>query len=241
MKRIFSILLIVALVSGIAICAVACNKEFSAELTDEVAREMLFGQEQVFALMDEAVNFSVEYSATGNGEKTAGIAKLVLDETNGENFVSIYANSSYAEEDGVANSTNYMFYTWEAKKNGELEKTLVFLSSYKGDGSEIEPEWEEYGEYELDSSEGTAVKNYHKMLLANCGAHHGISYVREGIFNENDDVYDTIQVTGTGYYADKDMTDMNRAEIVIKYNYLDGDEKSISGTATIILEKKVLF
>ena len=246
MKKVFSILLVVILLGAVAFCAVACDKdetpavtEFIKETTLDKEADLLFGQDKAFAIMDKVVNFSVEYSANGGNNKQAGIAKLVLDTTNDENFVSIYANSSLLEEGLVTSSSiEYMFLQWEEDR-GELEKTLVIADSYKDStGENIGPRWKTYSEAELESSAGANVKAYHQALIANCGAHFGTRYIREDVYDMNDDSYDTIKVTQKEVFSDAEMTKLVRTEITITYSYLNDEEKTINGTATIVLNER---
>ena len=240
MKKILSILLLVALVSSIAICAVGCTPEetlYEGALTKEQAEELLFGQNKAFALMDKSVNFAVEYKATegvAHGEQVAGEAKLILDETDGANFVSVYANSSLVEGNSRQNSIAYMFLTWEENKRGDLEKTLVYATSYSETADAGEPSWQEYSSSAIDST----VKQTQLALIANSGAHTGTRLIRENIYNQNDDVYDTIQVTGKAFYSDEALTQHVKTEIVITYNYLNDEDVRIYGTATVVLENK---
>ena len=237
MKKILSILLLVALVSSIAICAVGCTPDdtlYESTLAKEEAEELLFGQNKAFALMDKSVNFAVEYKALQDGEQMAGEAKLVLDETEGENFVSLYANATVASGNVKENSTVYLFLTWEENKRGELEKTLVMAAAYSGADETREPVWEEYSSSEIDST----IKQAQQGLIANCGAHTGTRLIREDIYNQNDDIYDTIQVTGKTFFSDEEMTQLVKTEIVITYNYLNDDEERIYCTATVVLENK---
>ncbi len=236
MKKIISILLLVALMSVLAISAVACApREITGAITNEKATQLLFGYDQAFALMDKVANFKVEYTATSPNGKTAGTASLVLDETNGENFVSVYANSTYKEGVEVSNSTSFMFYTWAENRKGELEKTLVNATSFTGE-EVIEPHWTEYSQFELDSDDNASLKQQHNSLIANCGAHTGTRYIREEIYNQNKDVFDTVQLTGTGRFKDESMTDVFGADVVITYNY-EEDGKTIYGTATVVVEE----
>ena len=238
MKKIFCTLLAVALMTTIAFCAVGCTKDISGALTNEVAQNLLFGQNQAFALMDQAVNYTVEYVASQDDSKTAGMATLVLDETNGVNFVSLYANSSYIDEGDQGNSIAYAFLNWEEKKNGSLEKSQVMLSSYTDGVDDLAPAWNEYSDMEMSGSVGAPVKMHYNTLISNCGAHHGTRYIREEIYNNNKDVFDTVQITGTGHYNDKEMQDMFKAEVVITYNYVDDNEATIHGKVTVVLDKR---
>ena len=233
MKKIFCTLLAVALMTTIAFCAVGCTKDISGALTNEVAQNLLFGQNQAFALMDQAVNYTVEYVASQDDSKTAGMATLVLDETNGVNFVSLYANSSYIDGEDHGNSIAYAFLNWEEKKNGSLEKSQVMLSSYTDGVDDMAPVWNEYSDMEM-----SAVKMHYNTLISNCGAHHGTRYIREEIYNNNKDVFDTVQITGTGHYNDKEMQDMFKAEVVITYNYVDDNEATVHGKVTVVLDKR---
>lgn len=246
MKKIFTMLLVVALLGAVAFCAVACDKdeetpatEFERVTTLEKEADLLFGQDKAFAIMDKVVNFSVEYSANGGNNKQAGIAKLVLDTTNDENFVSIYANSSLLEEGLVtSSSTEYMFLQWEEDR-GDLEKTLVIADSYKDStGENIGPRWQTYSEKELESSAGADVKAYHKAFIASCGAHFGTSYIRDDVYDMNDDIYDTIKVSSKEVFSNEEMTNLVRVEITITYSYLNDEEKTINGTATIVLNER---
>lgn len=238
MKKIFCTLLAVALMTTIAFCAVGCTKDISGALTNEVAQNLLFGQNQAFALMDQAVNYTVEYVASQDDSKTAGMATLVLDETNGVNFVSLYANSSYIDGEDKGNSIAYAFLNWEEKKNGSLEKSQVMLSSYTDGVDDLAPVWNEYSDMEMSGSVGAPVKMQYNTLISNCGAHHGTRYIREEIYNNNKDVFDTVQITGTGHYNDKEMQDMFKAEVVITYNYVDDNEVTVHGKVTVVLDKR---
>lgn len=238
MKKIFCTLLAVALMTTIAFCAVGCTKDISGALTNEVAQNLLFGQNQAFALMDQAVNYTVEYVASQDDSKTAGMATLVLDETNGVNFVSLYANSSYIDGEDQGNSIAYAFLNWEEKKNGSLEKSQVMLSSYTDGVDDLAPVWNEYSDMEMSVSVGAPVKMHYNTLISNCGAHHGTRYIREEIYNNNKDVFDTVQITGTGHYNDKEMQDMFKAEVVITYNYVDDNEATVHGKVTVVLDKR---
>ena len=238
MKKIFCTLLAVALMTTIAFCAVGCTKDISGALTNEVAQNLLFGQNQAFALMDQAVNYTVEYVASQDDSKTAGMATLVLDETNGVNFVSLYANSSYIDGEDQGNSIAYAFLNWEEKKNGSLEKSQVMLSSYTDGVDDLAPVWNEYSDMEMSGSVGAPVKMHYNTLISNCGAHHGTRYIREEIYNNNKDVFDTVQITGTGHYNDKEMQDMFKAEVVITYNYVDDNEATVHGKVTVVLDKR---
>ena len=238
MKKIFCTLLAVALMTTIAFCAVGCTKDISGALTNEVAQNLLFGQNQAFALMDQAVNYTVEYVASQDDSKTAGMATLVLDETNGVNFVSLYANSSYIDGEDQGNSIAYAFLNWEEKKNGSLEKSQVMLSSYTDGVDDLAPVWNEYSDMEMSGSVGAPVKMHYNTLISNCGAHHGTRYIREEIYNNNKDVFDTVQITGTGHYNDKEMQDMFKAEVVITYNYVDDNEVTVHGKVTVVLDKR---
>lgn len=243
MKRIFSILLVVALLCAVCFCAVACNddeqpKEFERVTTLDKEPDVLFGKDKAFTLMDKATNFSVEYTTQEGDEQSAGIAKLVLDTTEKENFVSVYANGSMKDDEGVVNSIAYMFLTWEENRKGDMEKTLVSVSSFSGGDVDEEPIWDAYTENELESSVGAPIKAYHKSLIANCGANHGTRYIREEIYNQNDDVYDTIKASMKEIYSDEALTKLVRTEITITYSYLNDEEKAVNGTATIVLENK---
>ncbi len=241
MKKIFSILLLIVIISSMAIFAVGCTPEetlYEGALTKEQAEELLFGQNKAFALMDKSVNFSVafksnSYKGSPDQSIVANEAKLVLDETAGENFVSIYVNSTELAEEQLRNATVYMFLQWEEKR-GDLEKTLVNVRSTSVDGIKQSPSWEEYTGSQINSD----VKLYHQALIANCGANIGVRYIREVIYNQNDDIYDTIQVTGKDFFSDKEMTQLVKTEIVITYSYVDEDGASKDGVATLVLENK---
>jgi hypothetical protein len=241
MKKIFSILLLIVIISSMAIFAVGCNDDetlYEATLTKEKAEDLLFGQNKAFALMDKSVNFSVAFKSSsykGSPDESilASEAKLVLDETAGENFVSIYVNSTEFAEGKRLNATAYMFLEWEEKR-GELEKTLVDVHSISVDYVKQDISWQEYTGSKIDSD----VKLQHQALIANSGANIGVRYIREVIYNQNDDIYDTIQVTGKDFFSDKEMTQLVKTEIVITYSYVDEDGASKDGVATVVLENK---
>ena len=230
MKKTISIILMIMVLCALTFGLVACGGDdpptaYEMTLTSEDAETILFGKNGAVNFSSKVFNVKAVYSGNSNGSYTAGESILVLDETNEENFATIYDNVTYKDvQDGeIENSTIYMFIKW-SEKNDTMKKDGVVLA-YSENG--------EAPEYELMKSGYEVVYN---NVVKNSGIHGGRNILENNIHNPNEDVYDTIEYSGKATYNDSALTDMYKVEIVLTYHY-EEDGKVINGTATLVLER----
>jgi hypothetical protein len=231
MKKTISIILAIIVVSALAFGLVACGDKspqvYEKSMTAQEAENFLFGNDGAINFSSKVFNVKAVYSTVDEGEISAGESILILDETNGVNFATVYDNVSTKDDDGeIENRTNYIFIKWTEKNDAMKNDGVVHAYSTNGG----------VPQYSLMKS---GYEGIHNNVVKNSGIHGGRNILENHIHNANDDIYDTIEYSAKAIYSDSAMTDMSRVEIVLTYHYED-DGQRINGTATIVLERKTV-
>ena len=231
MKKAISIILAVMVVCVLGVSLVACGddppKAYEQSMTAEEVENFLFGRDGAVNFASRVFNVKAVYSGYEGVDNFAGESILILDETNGVNFATVYDNVTEKDGDGeVDNRTAYIFIKW-SEKNGAMKNEGV-VHAFSNDGGT--PQY---------ATMKSGYEGIHNNVLSNCGIHAGRKLLENHIHNSNDDIIDTIVYTGKTYYHDEAKTNVSKVEIVLTYHYVD-DGRTIYGTATLVLEKKTV-
>lgn len=228
MKKIITTILAIMLIGVLGVAFVACDKDDTPkntkDLTSTEAESILFGNNGAMNFASKVFNVKVDFAITTASANTAGEAILVLDETNEENFATVYHNETIVE-DGVEDTYTYFaFLNWVERK-GELENKGLVVATKEGDQA-----------IAVDTY-ASGYESLHNNLVKQCGIHLGKTILESHIHNPNDDIYDTIVYSAKATYSDSALTDMTKVEVTMTYNY-EYNGQTINGTAVVVLEKK---
>lgn len=228
MKKIITTIIAIMLIGVLGVAFVACDKDETPENTKDLtateAESLLFGNDGAMNFASKVFNVKVNFNGKTEYADNAGEAILILDETNGENFATVYHNQ-IAVEDGVESTYTYFaFLNWVERK-GKLENKGLVVASKEDDQA-----------IAVDTY-ASGYESLHNNLVKQCGIHIGKNLLESHIHNPNEDVYDTIAYSAKATYSDSALTDMIKVEITMTYNY-EYNGETINGTAVVVLEKK---